>query len=281
MKRVLLITLLLAYPLARFCHHQTKGFRASKLTGNQSCIPEDTSSNMPLELQEICKQRFTYFGRGLQSFSFVSEDGTTILKLFNNRYRRLLSIMRLPIVRTFKQERIAQLERKWVRTFHSYHLASVLLKNESGLLYYHPSTSQNCPSVTIVDPLGSPHLIDLSKHAFALQKRAMGSFEFFRICAENHEHEKARKGLASLIGLMKKKAALGLCDNDPLIRTNIGFIDGIAMQIDLGPFSESDSSWSKKQLNEEIKQNLKSLRSFMESETPSLLFLIDEAIDQL
>jgi len=281
MKRLLLLLLLLIYPLARFCHYQTKGFRFSKLEHNTSCIPSQISGPMPLELKSACKQRFTYLGRGLQSFSFVTEDGTLVLKIFNNRYRRRLYWLQFPILRNLKKTQIAKYRKKWEKTFLSYQIATENLKEESGLLFFHPSCCRDCPTITLIDPLGSPHRISLSQYAFVLQKRAQGSFDFFLECAENQDLKRARRGIDSLIRLMKRKATLGIYDEDPLIRTNIGFLNGEAMQIDLGPFSKDLRACDPEKRRQEMIRILSGLRSFMERKTPNLLPCLDEAIESL
>ena len=280
MKRFVLL-LLLIYPLARFCHHQTKGFRFSKLEQNTSCLENQISEPMPPELQSACHQTFTYLGRGLQSFSFVSEDGQMVLKIFNNRYRRKLYWLQFPLVRHLSKEKIAYLRHKWEKTFFSYQISAENLREESGLLYFHPSSCRDCPTITLVDPLGSPHQISLSNYAFVLQKKAQGSFDFFLECSRDQDLARTKQGIDSLIALMKKKATLGIADDDPLIRTNIGFLSSKAMQIDLGPFSRDPKVQNPKFQQKEMIRILSGLRTFMEKNTPNLLPCLDEAIETL
>lgn len=68
---------------ARFSHHATAGFRISKIQNNFFHVQEYGHPFIP-------QGPFTYLGRGLQSFAFVSEDGNYVLKIFNNHYQRTL-----------------------------------------------------------------------------------------------------------------------------------------------------------------------------------------------
>lgn len=236
---------------------------------------------MPNALRAMCNQPFYYFGRGLQSFSFVSEDGTIVLKLFNNRYRRRLFWLTLLPFNKLWQGKVAIYQAKWQSAFQSYQIASTRLCKETGLLFFHPQKCHDCPTITLFDPLGSPHTVDLSQFAFALQKRAESSFGFFRKCAANGEKAKAREALLSLIALFKRKGELGIRDDDPLIRTNVGFLDGKAMQIDLGPFSQDPKAVDPDDQRKQIAKSMEGLRCFMERETPSLLPCWYEAINTL
>lgn len=275
--RLLLLGLCL-FATARFTHHQTKGFRLSKIQKNTTCLEGQKSPPMPPTMKEVCKQPFSYLGRGLHCFSFVSQDGKVVLKLFNNRYqRRLFWLDHLPL-RSLWQKKIDRYASKWKRNFESYRIASSEFQEQSGLLFYHPQKCTECPTVTIIDPLQIAHTLDLCEHAFALQKRAQDSFDFFRMCEKNQDKKQALLGLHSLVSLFHQKEALEIEDSDPLIRTNVGFYEGKAMQIDLGPFSHNPSGLDRSEHKRKTENALEALRHFMERETPSLLPYFDEVL---
>ncbi len=283
-KKTLLViaTLLSFWGAARFTHHQTKGFRLSKLIANTAPIPV-SQSPISLEIEKILQQDFHYLGRGLQSFSFVSEDGTTVLKLFNNRYQnRLFWLQFLPGIgplKNWRDTKIAYNQRKWKEAFASYELAFENLKNEAGLLFLHTSPSKDCPIVTIIDNLQIAHRIDLSTAAFALQKKMDTAYPYLNSCA--HDPIQIKNALSSLISLLKKKMDLGIGDNDPLIRTNFGFIEKQAMQIDIGPFSWDPSLKNIDRQKVEIAKITVSLRHWLEKHHPEHLQILDEVLENL
>lgn len=280
MKRVLVVVLaaFACWGCARFCHHQTKGFCIGKLQHNTSCIAHPHP-----EALELRDQTFQYFGRGLQSFSFLSEDQTTVLKLFNNRYQRRLSWLQWipPIgpLKSMKEKKITYNQNKWALTFESYALAFHTLKEETGLLFFHPNACGQCPTVTLVDPLGIAHKVNLSNHAFVLQKKASLAYPYLESCV--NEPEQAREAIFSLVHLIKKKMDLGIADRDPLIRTNIGFLNGRAMQIDIGPLSLDPTLKQADRQQQEIPKITLSLKHWLENHHPELLCYLNEALQTL
>ncbi|MDN3506480.1 MAG: hypothetical protein P0S96_04550 [Simkaniaceae bacterium] len=272
MKRLLLIafSLLAIWGTARFCHHQTKGFRLSKIAGNTTCLSQ-TSPPLPKNLESTLQQKFCYFARGNQSFSFVSEDGKYILKFFNNRYQNRLFWLRFT---PFKARKTLS-RQKLAKTFTSYQIALDHLQKETGLYYLHLAKSCDCPKTTIIDPLGIEHPIDLNNHAFAVQKKATMAYPYFAKCAEEKDFDKAKLGFVSLFALLKKKMELGIGDNDPLIRTNFGFIQDEAVEVDLGPFSYASTTDRHK----EITKIALPLRHWLENHHPELLPAFYDALE--
>jgi hypothetical protein len=264
----LLILLLLSFwGAARLSHHATKGFRVSKLYHNTSLF-DVPSPPLPQDLMDVLSQKFSYHGRGLQSFAFVSEDGKYVLKLFQNRYWwRLFWLQFTP----FKQKRLYN-QTKWAKTFQSYQIAYNDLKDETGLCYLHPAKSSDCPQVTLIDPLGIHHPIDLNKHGFALQKRAEMAYPFLARCARQQDLRKASDAFTSLFSLIQRKMEKGIADHDPLIRTNFGFVDGRAIEVDIGPFSYDESLKDPKRQKTILNHTLVSLH-------PTLLPAYYEALE--
>lgn len=267
--------LLLVWGAARFCHHQTKGFRLSKLQNNTTCFPQ-MSPPLPKEFHSVLNQKFRFFGRGLQSFSFLSEDGSTVLKLFNNRYQNRLFWLRFfPL-----SKKIFQTKRKWEKTFLSYQIAFDELREETGLLYYHPAKSSDCPKITLIDPIGIEHSLDLNQHGFVLQKKADLAYPFLSNCAKQQDFTKALEAFHSLFSLLTHKMKMGIADHDPLIRTNFGFCGNKAVQIDLGPLSYDDRLKAEEIQREELKKITLSLQHWLEEKHPELLPQYYEALQK-
>jgi len=275
-KRFLLIALSLmaVWGTARFCHHKTKGFRLSKLTGNTTCLPQE-SPPLSNELKQVLEQNFRYHARGLQSFSFLSEDGKYVLKLFNNRYQKRLFWLGLT---PLKNKKIYN-QNKWAKTFTSYQIALDHLQEETGIVYLHPAKSIDCPKTTLIDPLGIKHPIALNNFGFALQKKATMAYPYFAKCAEEKNLEKARLAFASLFSLLNRKMEQGIDDNDPLIRTNFGFVGDQAIEVDIGPFSYNTALLTSEEKLEEIQRIALPLRHWLENHHPELLPAFYDALE--
>ncbi len=273
----LLVLTLSIWAVARFCHHQTKGFRLSKLKHNTTCLAHQRSPSLTSDQRALLDQKFHYLGRGLQCFAFLSEDGQTVLKLFNNRYQNRLFWLQSTPLRHFFHHKIAYNQKKWALSFASYEVAFESLKEETGLLFFHPKPCTECPLVTLVDPLHISHKIDLAKTAFVLQKKATMAYPYLDTCSA----DQAQSAIQSLVTLMQKKMSLGINDRDPLIRTNFGFLEGRAVQVDIGPFSLDPTLKDSQSHKEEITKITLSLKHWLEKHHPEFLPHLYDAIENL
>ncbi len=269
-KKLLTLSLYLAafILIARFCHKQTDGFRMSKITRNTiegSCPPPSQ------EIEEILSQKFTYLARGLQSFVFVSEDEKYVLKIFNNKYQeKIFYTSFFP----FLKEKQKLYESKLQKTFNSYNLAFDRLKEEAAIIYLKTSESVYFKTpLYLLDKLGIEHPINLNHTAFLIQKKASMVYPTLDTLMEKGKEEEARKALRSLLFLVDKKFRMNIKDKDPLIRTNIGFIGTLAIQIDVGPFSLSEN---RENYREEFKRITTSLKGWLQHHHPSLTSYVEE-----
>ncbi len=276
------IVLLALWAVARFTHHQTDGLRLSKFVNNTPLKQLDLEEKPSDETLSLLEQKFTYFGRGLQSFSFLGEDGTTVLKLFNNRYqtRRALG-ERLPNFypfKSWKRSLIRNSEFKLERTFSSYLLASTELREETGLLFLHPQKSSGLPKITLIDKLKIAHPFDLNPCAFALQRKAEQVYPYLLSLKQEQHHARAKSAVKDLVGLLRSKMVSGIGDRDPLIRTNFGFERGHPMQIDIGPLYPNEELKNPRVQTEELEKITLSLKHWLESHYPELLESLHEAL---
>ncbi len=109
---------------------------------------------------------------------------------------------------------------KWLRskkakqkleaTFKSYHIATDALKNETGLLYFHPrkGVDQFSP-VTIIDRLQIAHTINVNAHGFLLQKRVILPYDYLRKLDTIEEKKQAIKALVSLLRIKMERGIAG------------------------------------------------------------------------
>ena len=274
--------LLALWGTARLAHHKTDGLRLSKFVNNTPKYLLNFEEGSQEEILPLLGQNFTYFGRGLQSFSFLGDDGETVLKLFNNRYQRRISFAHwLPGIYPFKAWKralIRKSEFKLNRTFNSYLLAFEQMREETGLLFLHPQRGEGLPAITLIDKLKISHPFDLNKHAFALQKKADQVYPYLLKLKEEGELTKAQDAVKSLVELLRSKMKAGIGDNDPLIRTNLGFDKGRPMQIDIGPLYLNDALKNPNEQLSELKKITLSMKHWLEAHFPELVETLDEAI---
>jgi hypothetical protein len=238
------------YAAARFCHKQTGGFTLWKIASDHSFHPEWDIDTLPQEQQaevdRLLAQPYRFFSYGGQSYIFLSEDGTTVLKLFKHHHMRSFSwVDRLPhhlsVTKLIKQLTLIPRE-KLPRFFGSCTLAYDLFKERTGLIYLHLNkTSHLKRKLTLIDKLNISHQIDLDQTDFALQKKAELPYDRFRRLKKEGNLADAERSLSSLLGLIVERCAQGIEDQDPNIRRNCGFLDGKAIEIDLGSYSRNEA----------------------------------------
>ncbi|HCJ84556.1 MAG: hypothetical protein A2Y28_01815 [Chlamydiae bacterium GWC2_50_10] len=268
---ILLISPLFIYALARFCHFQTDGFKLSKLriSSKSAAFPPSPKA------EELLLQKFTYLGRGKQSFAFLGEDQQTVLKLFNNSYqRRIFWASFLP----HSAKRISYLQSKLNLLHQSYFLAWEELKEETALLHLQLGSSlQASKRVVLIDKLGISHSLDLSTCHFALQRKGALVYPYLSHLMAQGRVREAQEALRSLIALLLKRCEKGIADRDPLIRTNAGFLDGKPFFIDLGPFSKTDRIAP----GEEIGNITTALKEWLKKNHPSLVPPLEAMIHEI
>lgn len=272
------------FAVARFCHHQTKGFRISKIKNNTYPVYTNTSG-VNFYVSSLLQQKYYYLDRGLQSFSFISEDGKTVLKILNNRYQDRLFWLNLfslpPPFEKWRLEKIAVAKTKLHRNFLSYKIAYEQLKEETGLIFFHAFPDQLKQKARIVDNIGIEHCIDLNTTAFLIQKKATLFYPYLSQLKEKGDTEKAKQALSALLKFCVDRYKKGIGDNDALIRTNFGFCQGKPMQIDVGPFYLDPVLKNPSSYKEEIHKMSLSLSHWLQEHYPELSTTLDELLQSL
>jgi hypothetical protein len=265
---------------ARFTHYRTAGFKISKITQN---FPFSEEEKQPTPLPDHCEalvsQKFYYLGRGLQSFAFMSEDCSVVLKIFNNRYQRKIYWYSLIPQGAPK---VTYLRSKLKKNGSSYQIASHELHDQTAILFTHlHATNHLGKKITLVDKLGIEHQIKLDEFAFALQKKMTLAYPLLDSLISQGDIEKSKQALRSLIDLHLQRCQLGISDNDPLIRTNCGFINTQAHFIDLGPFAIDPSMKEPLTQRKEIEKITTSLKTWVARNHADLLPFVEETIQEI
>ena len=156
------------------------------------------------------------------------------------------------------------------------------MRDQTGLVYAHLTTSSNIPeSLTLIDKLNISHALNPNQIGFLVQKRATLVFPALKEYVYRRDLEGAKKTISSLVNLFFWKWQHAIADNDPLIRTNYGVIDGKVIQIDVGPLSkESASPVPIEQQRQEILHITASLKYWLTENSPELIPYLDQELQQ-
>lgn len=275
-----------AIAVARFCHHQTEGFRLTKVQSNFiEKMPVISTEADKAFIDALLQQKFIFLGRGLQSFVFASQDGEYVVKVFNNRYQRKIALFTFfsyfPWIGHWAKEQAAYYQGKLIKTFNSYRIAFDEMKDKTALVYVHllPTTDLS-EKLTLVDKLNISHQLDPNQIGFLVQKRAKLAFPTLKEYVNKNDLEGAKHAISSLLDLFFWKWRHAILDNDPLIRTNYGFIDGDAVQIDVGPLSKGSDPLDQDQQRQEILRITSSLKFWLTENRPELIPFLDRELQQ-
>jgi hypothetical protein len=260
--------LTLFFGVGHLCNKKTKGFSLYKIAPNS--LTEAGPEAPPLAELD---QPYFFLGRGGQSFAFVSADGKTVIKFFKHHQMYLLEWAKhlpLPSFLNPLREKILKKHRhrSW-QLFDSCKIADTEFKKETGLIYLHlHKTTHFHHPLTLVDPLGISHQIDLNTTPFALQTRAEPAHATLKRLLKESKMEEARACIDSLIDLIAHRFEKQIADRDPNIRRNIGFVGCQAIEIDLGSYSKA--SQHTRSLQEELVQKTQKFHTWLLHNNPSL-----------
>ncbi|MEM1282571.1 MAG: hypothetical protein AAGG81_03370 [Chlamydiota bacterium] len=191
------------------------------------------------ELQRIFNQKYSYIGKGAQSYVFGSEDGKYVIKFF--KYKHLKPswlVQNLPgigPIKTYKEKVTARKQQKLDSVFGGYHLAYEVHKKESGLLYIHLNRGSDLNTkVTIIDKLGFEREVDLDSVNFIVQERVDTSRKAIYTALLEGNIQQAKTYVNSLLNLYLSEYAKGIYDYDHGVLHNTGFVGERPVHLDVG-----------------------------------------------
>lgn len=253
-----LIILLFFFGVEYGYHRLTGDFRLSRIFYS---LPHDERWAITLTsehhhgLEPILNQDYTFFDHGHQSFAFISQDGSTILKFF--KFHPFSYAWPLEWLKSFWSSPLTpeqELNRnKLKRVFVGYKLAYDLDKENCGLLFIHftPTHVFN-KKLRVYDRLGFSHEIDLDSTVFVIQKKARTTRHVLNEFLKKGDLETAKQRIGAIFDLYLAEYPKGLFDNDHNLIDNTGFIGEKAIRIDVGKLILTEKTKEKEFLKEDL-----------------------------
>lgn len=247
--------------------------------------PPSLSSKELEDIRLILSQPFSSYSHGSQSFVFLSKDGKYILK-FNKFYSAFDSgwLQSLPLfnfVSKGYKDRLEYETESLKTIFKSYLVAYEYFRQETGLIYHHLKKSDNLhQKILLIDKKGYQTTLQADEYAFVVQKKGVSTYQMLSLLMQNGEQEKASCYLDKLLQFVVKRGQKGIHDWDFKIKHNLGFIDGVPAQIDLGSLILSEEQCCPEKYQEEIKQAAEEFRGWLINRYPSLVKEWDVSLEK-
>lgn len=278
------ITILLILCLADFCQKKTKGFRVYKIT-KTTYDEADTPVALEesLNISSILNTPFYYYKKGKSSYVFLSQDKQYILKLFQSPQITppewtswKISQFFIP---TICEKWISQKQAQKKLQFTSYRTAFDHLKEQTGIIYLHLSTSSSFQKdIIIYDNIGIKHFISADKTAFILQRKGEAFCPYFESLLKENQKEKAKEWITRFALLIRERAQKNIQDKDLSPRYNLGILNDSFLTFDVDSLRSVDSSLSSL---EHMRQDAKKMRVWLRSKQEGYDQFLEEELIRL
>lgn len=233
------IAAVLFFGLEKFIRIQTRGFRIDKTTAEYAYNP---AWEIQGEVPEVLNQKFYFLGSGAQTYSFIGEDKTTVLKLFKHYHcypnSRVLRKIPYPgFASKWKEKVLNHREERIAKIFDSAVLAYRDLPEETKILHLKINSTQNqYPTIVLYDKIGVRYSVDLNQAPFVLQKKA----ELIYTYIDKHPDE-AKKIIDSFFACLRTQTQHRISNRDYHIGRNFGVYEGKVIQFDIGSYFQNET----------------------------------------
>lgn len=275
------------YGAGRLYYHLTDGFQltniVSNLTYDERWETDKLSDEEMANVKEILSQRFTYLGKGCQSYVFASADGKYVMKFFKHcrfRPKKYLDyLLFIPPVQRIHADKVKEKMKKVEWVLNSWRITFNHLRKETGLVYVHANKTNDLnKTLTLVDKIGLEHDINADEVEFLIQKRArMLTDEIDALMAKGKLDESVGL-LDKLVQMMLSEYRRGIVDSDQALMQNTGVYEGQPVHIDTGMFTEIDLIKDPHYHMQELFTSTYKFRLWLKERHPELAKAFDEKL---
>lgn len=281
------ITLILLYGVGRLYFYFTDGFSVSNIASTFSPSPSrETRALSPYEKQHvdyILSQKFTYLGKGCQSYVFLSEDKNYVLKFF--KYQRFYiqpwmeSLSFIPFIKSYKEKKLAKKHEKLNRFFVAWKVAFDELQKETGLVFVHLNkTSDLNKTLSFTDKMGFSYNVNLDDMEFMVQKKAEMLCPYLKKLIDQKKLPEAKLFLNRLTALISSEYSRGFADHDHALMQNTGVFDNMPIHIDVGQFAKDETAKDSQVFKQHLFNKMYKFRAWLAKESPELNHYLEQQL---
>lgn len=279
-----------SYGGGRLYYHITHGFSISNITSNFAYDSRWEVHTPTIEqqqqLNQIFAQKFSYLGKGCQSYVFLSEDGEYVLKFF--KYQRFRNqpwidwFSFIPWVEQYRLEKLTKKQEKLERFFNSWKLAYDELQPETGIVFVHLNKSNHLPNtLTITDKMGFEHILDPNQMEFMLQRKAVMLCSTIKELMDHNQVTETKQLLNAVVDLVLSENSRGYADNDHALMQNTGILDGKPIHIDVGQLLKDPIYQNPEKYKQELFNKTYKFRKWLKSHYPELVTYLETRLIEI
>lgn len=287
---IISLSTLAIYGAGRLYYAVTAGFTINNITSDFSY--HENWETTPLsnaekeKVKQILSQKFSYLGKGCQSYVFLSEDGEYVLKFVKyQRFRPqawLDYFEFIPIVNNYRLAKIEKKHKKLNMLFTSWKIAYEYLRPETGLLYLHLNKSNDLEQTLIIyDKMGIEHELNLDTMEFLLQKRANMLCSTLTHFIQKGQLGEAKDLIDNLLNMILSEYSRGLADNDHALMQNTGAIGTMPVHIDVGQFVMNPEISKPSVYKQELFSKTFKFRMWLERHYPDLATYLNKRLQEI
>lgn len=269
MRKILfsLLVILSVMALFRTKTNILDGFALSKIVFSTcgSLKSSFSTQDNPKEILSILGQKFFYLGKGRQAFVFESKDKKYVIKILRkDRLCYPIWIKWFPFFSHFQKKIKKQKDNKHTSWVNSFSLANTYAKNETGIVYCHLTTSCDLnQKITLVDLLNREHRISADNLLFMVQKKTI-PMENLLLKGKIFPKKMIDAFFDTIVSRMEKN----LVNKTRRCIYNIGYLDGKAIEYDVGEWAVDNNLSYPEEFEKEINRYTTHLQRWMEKNTP-------------
>lgn len=265
------------FGLARIYFRATDDFRIANITNDIPNKPEwdvpALSAEESAAIHNILSQKFTYIGKGAQSYAFGSEDQKYVLKFFKFKHLRpsFFDHWLPPIfgINEYQEKQLKRKTKKFMGLFDGYRLAYDVHKHDSGLIYIHLRPTHDWQqTVTVIDKIGLERKIDLDPIVFILQEKAKTNKVVIGDLLKNGDVAGAKTKFGQVIDLYLAEYQKGILDHDHGVMHNSGFVGERPIHLDVGKLHRDESMKQPAMAKQDITRILNKFDAWLTNNYP-------------
>jgi len=234
-------------------------------------LPSSVSVSPSEESFRALLQPYRYLGKGRQCYVFVSEDGKSVIKFFNQKY------ITLPWYGKWLQGERSKREQRQKFARESY---SIAWDEDSEILYVHLGKSEKpLPFLPITDKASRFFWIDLNAVSFVLQKKGEPFYPALESMYLSKGSDGLKEGIRQFVTLIAHRIEKKIADADQDVEHNFGVIDGKIFHLDPGRLFFEENLWQPDMLRQEWWRATHRFRRWLLQKYPDFVSFLDSAIE--